>query len=279
MNILLTGATGFLGSQIVERLLQRGDAIACLVRNTEKLGRLEGLKAKVELIPIQQLETGIAAFKADSVVHTACAYARENNSFQDVLNANLLFPLQVLEEVKKYAKIRWINTDTCLPADVNEYALSKKQFSQWGRFYAEEKNVQFINLQLEHFYGTNAPDSHFLVWVIDKLRKNEELKLTAGMQRRDFIFIGDVLRVYDRVLDCSFSEPYLDIPVGTGEAPSIREIVEYLKECTHSNSRLDFGAVPMRKNEPSSHCDTKKLKGIDAAPLVAWKDGMKQYLL
>ncbi len=279
MNILVTGATGYLGSHIVRLLLNRGDSVVALVRNKENLKRIEPLQNQVAIVSVGELVTRISELQIDAIIHTACAYARDGNTSEDVLNGNLLTPLRILELAVRNGVKRWINTGTCLPPLVDSYALTKNQFCQWGQLYAESERLQFINLQLEHFYGPNAPNSHFLVRVIEKLRKNEELRLTAGTQRRDFIYIADVLCVYDKVLDCSFAESYLDIPVGTGDAPSIREVVEYLKDCTCSSSELYFGAIPMRKNEPSSQCNIKKLKEIDAIPLVGWRDGMKQFLV
>lgn len=278
-KILLTGATGFLGSHIVERLVQRGDSVACLVRDIKKLSRLEPMREKVKLIPLCQLEPEMEAFQADTVIHTACAYARGNSTFQDILNANLLFPLRVMEVCRKYEGIRWINTDTCLPMYLNTYALSKKQFRQWGKYYAEKNELQFINLQLEHFYGPDAPKNQFLSWAVEKMKKNEPLELTAGTQKRDFVYVGDVVCVYEAILNKKIENAYIDIPVGTGTAPTVREVVEYLKECTCSSSELRFGACPLRKGEPDSCCDTSVLKSLGVMPFTQWKDGMRQYLI
>lgn len=278
-RILLTGATGFLGSQIAERLLARGQIIACPVRNIQNLRRLQYLCNQVKLIPIERLESGIAEFKADTVIHTACAYARGSSTWQDMLDANLMFPLRVLEEVKKHQRIRWINTDTCLPIYLNEYALSKKQFCQWGKYYGEQNELQFINLQLEHFYGPNAPEDQFLEWAIRKLKKNEPLELTIGTQKRDFVYIGGVLDVYEAMLEKEMSAVYINVPVGTGEAPTIREVIEHLKKCVNSSSELRFGVRPLRDGEPNSCCDTNILKSLGIGPFTQWREGMRQYIL
>lgn len=279
-RILLTGATGFLGSHIAERLLLRGYTVACPVRDIENLRRLQPLHGQVKLIPMERLASGIAEFGADTVIHTACAYARGNNTLQDILDANLVFPLRVLEETRKQGRIRWINTDTCLPVYLNEYALTKNQFCQWGKYYSERDGLQFINLKLEHFYGPDAPKDQFLMWAIEKLRKDEPLELTAGTQKRDFVYIGDVLDVYEAILNKEITDAYVDIPVGTGEAPSIREVVEYLKDCTNSNSELRFGVQPFRTGEPNSCCDMSVLKRLGVSvKFVSWKNGLKQYLI
>lgn len=149
----------------------------------------------------------------------------------------------------------------------------KKQFCQRGRLYAELGQIQFLDLQLEHFYGPGAPEDQFVTWVVRRLKSGEPLELTAGTQRRDFIYI-DVLRVYRIIIDKEFKDSYVEIPVGTGVAPTIREVVEYLKEITQSQSELRFGNIPQRANEPNSCCDIETLKVLGAAPSVGWKEDM-----
>ena len=187
-RILITGATGYLGSHIVRLCLERGDDVVCLVRDKTHLKRIEHLQDQAAIISMEKLESHIDEMQIDTVIHTACAYTRNGNTLEDVLMGNLLFPLRILDLADRCNIKRWINAGSCLPLMVDSYAMSKNQFCQWGNLYAQTRQIQFINLQLEHFYGADAPDSHFLVKVVEKLRKNEELKLTAGTQKRDFIF-------------------------------------------------------------------------------------------
>lgn len=88
------------------------------------------------------------------------------------------------------------------------------------------------------------------------------MELTAGTQRWDFIYIEDVLNVYELVIDHSFEKAYTEIEVGTGEAPTIREVVEYLKTIIGSKSELRFGSVPMRNGESNSSCDPGKMRQL-----------------
>lgn len=232
----------------------------------------------MKLIPIEQLESGVAEFGVDTVIHTACTYDRGTNTLQKILDSNFVFPLRALEAVRACGRVHWINTDTCLPMYLNTYALTKRQFCQWGRYYAERHEVQFINLQLEYFYGPGTSGQQFLTWAIEKLKRNEPLELTVGTQKRDFVYIDDLLHVYDAILDDRIEDSYIDIPVGTGISPSIREVVEYLKECTNSNSELRFGAIPIRRGELDSACDIHILREIGVIPQTYWKDGMKNII-
>ncbi len=278
MNILLTGSTGYLGSNLAKELTQRGYSVACVVRNKNKLGRLNDLRRDVLILSIDDMQPDFRRIHFDVVIHTACTYERGGSTLHDVLEGNFYFPMQVFQLALKSGVKRWINTGTCLPPETNSYALAKSQFVQWGKYFAEKGELQFINLVLEHFYGPAAPENQFIGWVIRKLRNNEPLRLTEGKQRRDFIYIDDVLHVYNEVACSDFSQPFIEIPVGTGVSPTIREVVQYLKAITGSHSELYFGAVPTRQHKYNSCCDTALLRSMDILPKMDWKAGMEMLL-
>ena len=278
MKILFTGGTGYLGSLLAGRLTAAGYELGCVVRDPERLKRLEPLRDRVELITVDDLENGTASFSPDTVINTACTYARGTSTEEDVYQGNLAFPFRVMQAARKAGVRQWINTSTLLPPMLNSYALSKSQLVQWGKMYAKRGEFQFVDLILEHFYGPDAPEGHFLTWVCRKLEADEPLDLTAGTQRRDFIYVEDVLNVYEAVLRGPIKGQIVDIPVGTGEAPTTREVVEYMKALMGSTSELRFGAVPMRAGEPDSHCDTKMMEKLGVVQPLQWKDGLKLYV-
>jgi len=243
MKIILTGGTGYLGSHLVQSRLAQGDELACIVRDAAALKRLEPYKNQVTLIETCEkgsMREQIETFAPEVVLHTACTYDRGGNTIESVLSGNLFFPLEILRIVSELGAVRWINTDTCLPASLNAYALAKSQFVQWGQFYANLGKIDFINLKLEHFYGPNEPENHFIGWVIRKLKAHEPLDLTAGTQKRDFIYLQDVLEIINQVIEIPIQAPFFEIPVGTGIMPTIREVVEYISSITHSKSELRF---------------------------------------
>lgn len=275
MKILLTGATGYLGSHLAQRLTENHHTLGCVVRCQERLGRLEPLRKQVRLLPVDQLEDEIASFQPEIIIHTACTYSRGNNTEREVLEGNLFFPLRVMQAARDVGICRWINTDTSLLPTLNSYTFAKNQFSQWGAYYASKGEFAFINLVLEHFYGPDAPEGQFLSWVMKKLAVDAPLELTAGTQRRDFVYIEDVQDVYEAVLQHPVKSAYTEVGVGSGEAPTIREVVKYLKAIMCSKSELHFGSVPMRDGEPDSSCNPEKMRQLRGCDAVNWRIGLK----
>ena len=111
-----------------------------------------------------------------------------------------------------------------------------------------------------------------------KLKGNDPIRLTAGTQIRDFVYVEDVLDNLTALIHRNDLPDYLDLPLGSGEGVSIRELVTYLKDLLHSESELCFGAVPSRINEPDSVADREKMQKYGVSIRYGWQEGMKVFL-
>ena len=118
-------------------------------------------------------------------------------------------------------------------------------------------------------YGPGDNPSKFTTRVLHACQRNEpELYLTPGEQKRDFIFIDDVVSAYSTILsNVDKFERFSDVDVGSGTAPSIKCFVETVHALTASRTKLLFGAIPYRSNE-EMHCqaDTAKLTELGWKP-------------
>jgi nucleoside-diphosphate-sugar epimerase len=255
MRILLTGGTGYLGSHLAQALLQDGHSLVILKRQSSALSRLAPIASRITFVDVDELDITLCFKeygKLDAVIHTATNYGRNGESENQIADVNLNFPLRLLVAAIDAGTRLFINTDTALDKFLNAYSLSKRQFTEWGEYFAKQKKITFVNLKLEHFYGANDDISKFTTHVINSCLKNEqELKLTLGEQKRDFIYIDDVINAFLLLLDKSESltEWFTEFEVGSGEAVSIRQFVELVYYLTGSNISLNFGAYPYRVNE------------------------------
>ena len=80
-TILLTGATGFLGSYLLEAFLQKGYKVVVLKRSTSNIWRIQDLITQIICydVDIQPLENAFTDQHIDYVVHTACHYGRNED--------------------------------------------------------------------------------------------------------------------------------------------------------------------------------------------------------
>jgi CDP-paratose synthetase len=268
-TILLTGATGFLGSHLLQALLLKGYKVVVLKRSTSDMWRIKHLVNQVVSYDVdkQAVETAFKEHRIEIVIHTACHYGRNEISVDEIVKSNVAFGLQILDASLKYKTATFFNTDTLLDKNINAYALSKAQFVEW--LHQSATDIQVINLKLEHMYGKNDDTSKFVPWLLSQLQANtSEIALTKGEQQRDFIYIDDVVTAYllllERVSDLSgFSE----FDVGTGRLITVKSFIEklfraYEENCGKSPTKLNFGIIPYR------HGEVMRVK-LDNQPLVS----------
>jgi CDP-paratose synthetase len=287
VNLLITGASGFLGSALALQLLQGGHRVALLLRPTSQLNRLHGKEAAFDLGRCgsdEEVEAFISRIEPDIVIHTACAYGRQGENQVKINDSNLRFGLVILQAVLRSKKpVVFINTGTVLEEDFSCYALTKHQFSKWGKFLASQPNNQlrFVNVLLQHMYGPSDDPSKFTAHVLNTCHRNEPtLKLTPGEQKRDFIYIDDVVSAYSTLIEQSMKlSDIVDIEVGSGYAPTIREFVLAVHKLTASKTELQFGALPYRPHEPMClQADISQMKSLGWQPKFNLELGLRRTL-
>jgi nucleoside-diphosphate-sugar epimerase len=283
-SILLTGATGYLGSHLTRALTNGGQRVAILKRAGSSLDRLAGCIDKIACHDIDQdgIDQAFSRQHVDAVVHCAASYGRNGESSLDVFDANTRFPLQILQAATERGCRLFVNIDTTLPDSLNTYTLSKSQFRQWGQFMARKTGIRFANAKLEHFYGPGEPGHSFTARVIAACGRNEpELLLTRGEQKRDFVYIDDVVDALLKILEHGLGADFhlSEFEIGSGSPITIRELVETVHRLTRSTTRLVFGAVPYREGEVmESHADLSAIRQLGWNAQVALNDGLGKSL-
>lgn len=226
-----------------------------LKRASSRLDRIADVASRLRLLDADggcSEPVRAAAEEADLVVHAATNYGRAGEPASAILETNAVFPLRLLEAAARGAHGIFVNADTSLPASAGAYALAKAQFRAWGERFAGDGSVRFVNVRLEHMYGPGDDPSKFTTHVIRGCIDNvPELPLTPGAQRRDFIYIEDVVSAFERIVTEALKPgpARREYGVGSGVAVTLREFAETVRELSGSSTRLAFGARPYRPNE------------------------------
>lgn len=256
---MVTGASGFLGSRLANHFATLGYDVHAIVRTSSNLDRLK--KSEMSICLASNYETPTEIIKniaPDFIVHTACSYGRKNESSFEVFETNTYLGMQLINGVLRQEKpCTFINTGTVLNSDVSLYALSKNQFSTLGKQIAETQSgtLKFVDVALQHMYGPGDSSSKFTTHVIQSCMRNSvDLKLTAGTQQRDFVYIDDVVSAYTTLIKKAEElSTFERVELGSGVAPTVREYVELVKKLTASSTELLFGAIPFRQGEEMLH--------------------------
>ena len=285
-TILLTGATGFLGSHILKNLLDNNFNVIILKRSFSNTWRIDDILDKTIAYNIDKIdiEKTFKENKIDIVIHTATKYGRKNESFLEILDSNLFFPLKLLDLSLRYNVKTFLNTDTTAYNHfINYYSLTKMQFVEWLKLL--DNKIRIFNLKLEYIYGEADDTSKFLPMLIINLLKGvNTIDLTPGNQERDFIYVEDVVNAYiDIILEKdNFSNGFYEYSIGSGESIKIKDLVLLIKKMTNNEvTQLNFGALQYRSNEIMySKANIKKIRDeVGWTPKFSLEEGLKRTVL
>lgn len=283
-RFIVTGATGFLGSHLVRELVRAGHTVATIVRPNSCLDKLRDL-SKVQIFDTTQIGSSFAAAEhVDAVIHTATCYGRNGEPASTMLEANVAFPLGLLEKAAANRVSMFVNTDTYFTKTnantgfLTAYSLSKRHFVEWGAELARREGMHFINMRLEHLYGDGDSPSKFVPFLIHQCATGaSEIQLTPGGQRRDFIHVSDAVAAFRKILeDRNDLEPaFKEFEVGTGNTITVREVAVLINRLCGNRSKLMFGALPYRQGEiMESRARAGSLKQLGWSPAVLLEEGL-----
>ena len=282
-KILITGGTGFLGSNLINTLSKNNNfKIFLLCRKTSNFYRIDKkILKKIKIFKIENinLDNIFKKNKFDCVIHCATNYGLKKRSISEVIQPNLILPMRLLDLAKNYRVKSFINTDSILNKNISNYSLSKHHFAEWLKLFS--KDFYCCNLKIEHFFGPNDDDTKFIISIIKSfLKKKNIVNFTRGNQKRDFIYIDDVVLAIQKILLHSLKQKkgFETFEIGSGNSISIKDIVRLTKKlCNNNTTKLSFGKIPMRKNEALQvNLDLKKLFKLKWKPKCSIEDSLKK---
>jgi len=291
-TILLTGATGFLGSHLLEALLARGYQVVILKRSFSDTWRINHLLNRVKSYDLDRDATG-KAFKdqqIDVVIHLATYYRKfdSGEKISEMFNANVAFPVELIEHGIRHGLKGFINTGTFFEYDCkilpvkedtpikpfNLYAKTKIAFENILKTYSER--IYTTTLRLFSPYG-EKDNAKLIPIIIQKALKEESIELSDGLQKLDFIYSKDIVSAYLKVLEhvSDFSRVHQVFNIGSGFPTSVREVVSILEQQLKFPIKKIWGK-PSKTDIPIVFADiTKAKKQLGWAPIYSIQQGLE----
>jgi nucleoside-diphosphate-sugar epimerase len=250
--ILLTGASGFLGSNIAKEIIANEAKLIVLVRTKSNLTRLMNLKDNLEIVNIDTISISeiFKKYKIDLVINAATSYGKKGETIEEIVNANYLFPLSLLLNSIDSGVKEFINIGTSLQPFVNEYSFTKHQFVEWLMFHKHK--IKIKNVVLEYFYGPEDDSWKFVTMLFEKFKSNAPyIDFTSGEQKRNFIYIVDVVNALIKIIDNGCNKDQINFyHVKSSAIITIKELVYLCKKISkNSVTELNFGVVNNRIDE------------------------------
>ena len=276
--ILLTGATGYLGSHLLKAFENQNKEVLILKRSASNTSRIENLIRKIPFENIDEVEIGdlFKKYPITQIVHCATCYGRHGESPLEILNTNVSFPLELAHFGAAHGLKAFYNTSTSLPEDLNIYAMSKKHLESWLFKYSDKFKI--INIKPEYFYGPGDDPSKFITMLISKMKNDAgKIPLSTGEQKRDFFYIDDLVNAYQKLIaNESQLEPLSSFEIGSGQNISLKALVlKIARELEYDPTNLGFGAIPTRPNEiMESKADLTAIKKMGWSPEISLDEGL-----
>lgn len=270
-TVLLTGATGFLGSHMRKKL--DGDIYHVVAVSKETMDLLDG----------HAVDKVISEVRPDIVIHLGglVDLRRDTAVAKACIDANIIGTLHVVDALKKnppklfvYASTEEVYGDAPLPyseemrpSPPSPYAMTKLAGEELCQMYGGYGEFPVIVLRLATMYGPGETEKRFIPSVIVKALKNEEILLNSGKKMRDYLYIDDAVDAVMACLNRPTSSGSQIINVGGGTAYTLDSVVEKIIQVCHSNSIVRYGVLPERPLEAA-----KWLMDIQKAKrLVDWQ--------
>jgi nucleoside-diphosphate-sugar epimerase len=264
--ILLTGATGFVGRQVLQNLAKRNYRVRVVVREGTE-DRLPPSTAIEKIIATPDLWSESAAWWADVchgvdvVIHTAW-YAEPGEYLQSPKNLECVAGTFRLAQGAAQAKIRrFVGIGTCFEYDLSAGHLSIKTALRPSTPYAEAKAAAFTELsrrllqqgveftwcRLFYLYGEGENERRLVPYLRSRLMAGEPVELTSGQQIRDYLDVHDAGRM---IVEATLGAVQGPVNICSGVAVTIRQLAERIADEYGRRDLLYFGARPDNLVDP-----------------------------
>lgn len=249
-RVLVTGATGLIGKYSIQPLLDLGFEVFSVSSKAETERGQEGKKAgrqalhwiKANLLDFNDIKKIFEEVKPQYLLHfawdtTPGVYLESNINFDWVQSS-----LEMLKQFKANGGKRAVFAGTCFEYDFGEeplneltsklnptstYAKCKTYLNSLATLYCEKNDISFGWGRIFYVYGENEHEKRLVPHVIKNLRENKEVTITSGGLNRDYMFASDIAAGFAAFLN---SDVHGSVNICTGEAPKIKEIVDFIAE-------------------------------------------------
>jgi UDP-glucose 4-epimerase len=289
-TVLITGAAGFYGQNLLSRLSGSGAHVVSVCRDLSKVSAIAQEQCKwveADLADRAQTDELFRVTKPSIAFHLTSASlgGTEIANVRASIAGDLMPTLNILESAARSQVGRVvlpcsmeepfpaIDADSELAIPETPYALSKLVCGLYGRFFRHAYDLPVVVVRCFLTYGPHQKPYKLIPYVIRSLQRGEAPKLSSGTRLIDWVYVDDLVsaliaaatvpQIPDRVLE-----------IGTGELRTIREVVTIIRDLMGGPEPV-FGAVAARGHERAARIGPA-LSLLNWTPKTSIESGLRR---
>lgn len=262
-KILVTGATGFIGSVTLKFLLQKGYEVhAVSSREKEKSSNNDIHWHYVDLMNLSKIKGLFLKVRPTHLLHLAW-YAVPGKYAN--AEENLLWiqsSVEMLKNFKEFGGERIVFAGTCFEYDLNYgylneditpskpntlYGICKYSFENIAWNYCIKNQLSFACGRIFYLYGEKENPQRIIPYVINNLLHNKIVSCSHGNQIRDFLNVYDVASAFTEIIDSDLEGI---VNIGSGKPIKLKEIILTIGKSIGKENLIHFGDFKATETEP-----------------------------
>jgi nucleoside-diphosphate-sugar epimerase len=269
-NVLVTGASGFIGTHLCRRLLDAGAEVHALSRSLRSAGASPLRWWEGDVADIEVVRTLFRKVRPDTIYHLA-SHVMGAPNLEHVLptfRANLQSSVNLLTVAAEHGCRRLVMTGSLAEPEpskgemfpVAPYAAAKWASSGYARMFHALYGVPAVLARVFMVYGPAQKDlSKLIPYSVVSLLRGKSPAISSGDRLVDWIYVDDVVEAY-LALAISPGIEGQSVEIGSGKLVSIRDIVSQVAHLVGGEVKPTFGALPDRPMEPLRTADVAQTR-------------------
>ncbi len=294
-KVLITGANGFIGSHMVERMVKEQAQVSIFVRDSSDIWRLDEVKKdldiyRTDLRNLELVNKNVMQIKPDFIFHCG-AYGVDGrqNDFFVAAGANINGTMNLIHSLKNIGCKKFINVGTCMEYGNKQELIKEDSLLEPDSIYGSTKasasiiahqmalnyDIDLVTVRPFGVFGEKEGSHKFFPYIILSMLQDKQVNLTPCEQYRDYCYIENVIDGF--VLAAQNNAAKNEIfNVASGEIHKLKFYVDLINNEMQSKKLPNYGALPYRQNEVwRQQPDISKIRNhLNWEPKISLQEGI-----
>ncbi len=284
MKVLITGGTGFIGSNFVRKFVELDHEVHITTREESNIWRIKDVLQKAsfhetDLTDSRSTSELIKSIRPDTILHFATygAYRGRERDVEKTIDTNVRGTVNLLNACAETGFNCFINTgssseygekdtpmkETDILEPNNLYGVTKATATMYAQSLAREQGLPIVTMRLFSPYGYFEGNHRLMPTLIHAALREGRFEAPSPTIIRDFVFIEDVIEAYLMAIEKIKNIKGGILNIASGEEHSIAECVRIVEHISGVEIQARYGNIPPRQHEP-----TKWVADISKAKLL-----------